>query len=374
MSYPNNIDNTPVLATDVNGAKLSTGDVVTGESNIRGIVIQNGLAKVDYRTPFVPGAETLAHYLSISDGSGGWTLAVSAQYGDWTYLGIGATVPYNSATVIKATRDEVEIAFVVTAFSLTSYGGGGVPYRSEIDEGLNYPISSSTSKKITATKYTKVIRMIRGEPGYYVGIHTMPRVGPSNEYIPSYNDVPDYGEWECGIGADLAVTWSSGMLTTEAYRHPDFGSEANWAAAEASYGNITDHAANMGIYDPDGTYQPLYWANAAVRATQHSQFPGRQSSDPYWSAGIPSGQNICRVMALRYPMLVQTSNNVGQLGVTRVLYWREKHTTYGTPYRFQGWIGAFSYSADSSNSYANEPTTTLRTQCASLAGGLSWPE
>ncbi|HRK46453.1 MAG TPA: hypothetical protein PK324_12560 [Nocardioides sp.] len=365
--------------TGAGGVELSAGQVVTGEANIRAIVISNGEIKVTHGTPSIPGAETLAHYLWAVDESGAYTRVMSAQYGDWTYPVVGATVPYNRATVRQATQDAIEVAFQVDAYSLSSaFGGLGVRRRDDANEALDYPINSSTAKSDTVVAFVKTIRVERGVPGYFVGYSFYPDILPGNSHVPSYNDVPDYGEIEIGPGSDVAVAFSmvAGSLIATA-RHPAFGSDARWAAAEAAVGNIADHAANMGIYDPDGTYQPTYWANATVRATQHALFPYRPTTGPWAVAAINASPSIpyCVYMVLRYPMLVQSAQvSDGSNGYLRILYYRKKHATNGHPFRFPVFIGVTPHVADPSSGYANEPSPGLQSTIAAAASGVDWPE
>lgn len=379
MSYPANIARrAPVRVTGIGGIVLSAGTTVTTEANIRAIVISTGTVKVTHETPSIPGSETLAHYLWGLGSDGEWARVVSSQYGDWTYLSVGAGVPYDRAVVRESSPDAVEVAFQVDAFSVASaFGGLGLRRRDDANEGLDYPISSSTAKTDSVFAFTKTIRVERGFDGYFVGYSFYPDVLPGEGHVPSYNDVPDYGEIEIGPGYLSAVSFSmvAGSLVATA-RHPAWGADARWAAADAQAGGtITGRPFGTGIYDPDGTYQPTYFALSQVRALQHATFPARPTTGPYVAAAINASVPFVVHMHLRYPMYVLGSQyDPAQSGVLRVLYYRQKRSSSGQFYRLPIFIGALPYTADSSSSYANEPTAALQTSIARLASNLSWPE
>lgn len=350
-------------AFGANGVRYSAGDVVTG-ADLRELYLSNGFVKVAYDVPSNPAEQTLAHFLYLDDGAGGWSRAVGAQYGDWSYYLITGTVPFDRATVIESSDDAVEIEFQVDAYAV----GAGVYERRE-DGSLVYPASSPTPRQFSTVVLTKPIRVQRDEVGYYVGWHSHPRVGPGDRYIPAHNHYTDYGERELGF-PNNAVAFSSASVTT---RHPAFGQTAAWTAVEASLGVLANHAAWMGVCDPTGAVSPTYYADPLYIAAQPAGFPATQSAGPYWVAGIDNAIDVARVICLREPLEIGVWQFGSQSGIVVLHFTNEMHSPAGIPFRHQAWIGAVAHTPDRSAGYANEPTTALRNRMAAIAGSLNWP-
>lgn len=324
---------------------------MTGAS-VRDVVIQNGLVKVTYEVK-TPDSEKGAHTLYRWDGSA-YTRATTTQYGDWSFFVVGFTVVADRAIVLEASSDLVEVAFEWTTFSI----GSGVPdYDST--PSLNYASGQSGAnyKKILSTKLTKVIKVMRGREGYFAAWHSTPRVGPSANLIPAYNNETAWGERELGTGGGNRVSFAS---TGNSCLHPDWGADSRGWIPLGFTG-----AANRPMW-PGIDDSQAYGASASL---QPAGFPADASSGPWWLADLHA-ENATTYPFCRYVILRQRLEcgfwqfGDGQYGATVVHFTNEASDDSGIPYRYMVFIGAFPYT---SPSLSAEPTTALKQRVAARA-------
>lgn len=365
-SFPFTIHHRGVTVTGTSGATLVTGQTVTG-SAVRDIVIANDLAKVNYvaRTPDVQRG---AHMLQLPNAAGTFVDAMEIDQADWSYYAITVGATADSATVIEATDDLVRVAFKWTAFSLTSYAGGGVPYRDDA-QGLNYAQGAVNPnwKVITSTVLTKTIAMNRTDPGYFVGWHSSPRVGPPNSLVSAAEDTT-YGERELGLGGGSAVAWSSSGNTA---RWPAWADDVDHKWTNAGLSGASNKIWWPGIKDP--TYAP--YNSAAWISTQPAGYPATQASGPFYVADLhydTTGKPFAKILASRIAREIG-GWKVGTYGGPVSHFNNEDHTGAGVPYEHQVFIGGAYWPANSANAFAAEPSTELRSAMAAIATGLDWP-
>lgn len=368
MSYPFNVVFTPgVTVTGTGDAALAQGDVITG-SAVRDIVITQGDSTRVVYTARTPDVQRGCHMLQLNI-NGTWTDTMEADMGDWSYYTITVGSTADRATVVYKSNDAVEVAFQWDAFDLSSYSGGGVPNRDgTVSAALNYPQSSATVKRITATKLIKTIRVQRGEPGYYVGWHSDPRVGPTGSQIAaSLNVDTAWGEREIGLGGGSAVGWSSGR--TAVARWPAWADDVDGRWTANGLGSTDNKIYWCGIGDP--TYSP--YNSAGWIAVQGSGYPNTQSTGPFYVADLHYSIPVAKVMVSRIARCIGFWK-VGTRGGAVSVFTNESHSPAGVAYRHQLFIGCKHYTADSSSAYANEPSASIQSWASGLAAGLAWPE
>ncbi len=347
------------------GAALRTGDVVTDGAELREIVLGNHLARVTYAARS-PDVQRGCHMLQVPIG-GAWTDAMEPDMADWSYYAVSVSVVADRATVVEASDEAVEVAFQWDSFDLTSFSGGGVIYR-DWNAAINYAQSQANPnwKKITSTKLVKTIRVQRGEPGYYVGWHSDPRIGPLGSQIPALNSETAWGERELGTGGGNAVAWaSSGNVA----RWPAWADDADGRWTAAGLGATANKIWWPGIRDP--AYAP--YTGAAWIATQPDGYPAVQAAGPYYVADLHYSIAAAKFIAMRDAFEIGCWK-VGTRGGTVLHFTNEIHGPHGAPYRHQAFIGGVPYVADSSNAYANEPTLALQNAIDQRVRALQWPK
>lgn len=350
----------PCTVTGPDGP-LQAGDEVTG-ADVRSVVVQNGLVKVTYEN-HIPGTTEAGAHTLYRWHNDQWNRVNSTQYGDWFYFAIGVAVTADRCIVVRADPDVVELAFVWDSFSLASYSGGGVVFR-DFDANVAYSELSSTPRRITSTKLTKTIKVVRGREGYFLGQHSWPMVAPEDAL--TFRNASDWGEREFGTGSGSYVVFSSAGFVG---RHPEWGADARWAAAEAAVGAISNRTCWLGIADP--SYAP--WNNATVIATQNSGFPNYQSIGPWWVADLPAAsvcpEPMCRYLAMVAPIETGSWQFGASAGGDLVAHFvNEYRDDLGTIHPYQVFFGAFPYTSASDITTeagrANEPTTALEQKVA----------
>jgi hypothetical protein len=355
----------PVRVTGPGGARLKRGDVLTG-ADVRTFVLSNGIARVTYEL-HVPGLTEAGACTLYRRESDAWWRVVGTQYGDWSYFGIGVAVTADRVIVVSANDEVAELALQWDAFDLSSFPGGGVILRDYGGNGC-FPQSSALPRRISSTKLTKAIRMERGAEGYFLGWHSNPLVGPEDAF--GQRNSTDWGEREFGTGFGCKVMFSSAGFSSH---HPEWGSDARWAAAEASVGGpIQNRAAWPGIADPSYSI----WSNPAVIATQNPGFPHLQTSGPWWVAEIP-GPTVTQIPVCRYLSLVAPIEvgvwqfDPAQDGALVAHFCNEHRDARNVPYPYQVFFGAFPYT---SPNLASEPLPSLSAEVARHVSRIVWPD
>jgi hypothetical protein len=308
-----------------------------------------------------------AHMLQL-DVDGTWTDTMEVDMGDWSYFGITVGVAADRATVIESNDDRVRVAFQWDAFDLSSFSGGGVSYRDNA-QGLNYAQGAVNPnwKRIASVVLVKTIMVQRGEPGYYVGWHSTPYVGLPNALQGSADgESTDYGERELGLGGGTAVAWSSSGRIA---RWPAWADDVDgkWTA------NGLAATANKiwwpGIKDP--RYAP--YNTAGWIAVQGDGYPSMQSAGPYYVGDIHYSNGTAKFLASRIPREIGVWK-VGTRGGVVLHFSNEDHSPSGIPYQYQAFIGVVAYTADSSSTFANEPSEYIQDQIEALVEALEWPK
>lgn len=383
MSYPFNIVSERCQLTGLNGAALSAGTTLTlasdGEAALRAVTMENGRFKVTYEDLNPDDtAEECSHHPYLKVGSD-W-VRLSTAYGDWTFFCAPLGDPYDEMEVIEASPEVIEVAWRVNAHALN------VPHLSNVGVTMRDPdgnavyTSGGALKYHTVVKFTKLMRMERGQPGYFVGFHSSPTIGPSLKQLASgpgaaANNESDFAEREFGPGSGALYVFSSNTNTTPAHM-PTFIAKAAWDTAEAAMGDIPNHAWWSGIDDP--TYGSMANVNYAPTQPGTGTFPRQQLTGPWWVADIPNssmvgGPSLVRFLAMQMPLESNCNGFSSASYDTFAHFMNAWPADDGRPMKFQVFYGGLSYTADSSNSYANEPTAALRSQLDSLASGIAWP-
>ena len=337
-----------------NGTPLVTGDVLTG-ADVHDLIVDDGTT-VKVTTEEISGQKgacTLYRYIS-----GTATRAMSTSYGDRMYFQHSITDSPDSVTMLYVGPDRVVFEMEWTAYTLS-------PGAVLIDQsyGYGYVEGTSTIKRMGTVRLYKRVR-VEGE-GYFVGYRTSPFTGPHFKDLPgAYSNDNTWGEKEISCdGGNSAVCFSSNSITA---RHPGWGAGAAWTpeVVTAVGGN---RVAWMGIDDPN--YDP--WTDSptvGVIATQAAGFPNTQSSGTCWVASIHEDGDMVRYMV---PIIRGEIGSWQESAVARgTTVFHFMHDT-GDPY--QVYLGAFGYTADTSSSFANEPTTALRTTMATKAAAIGFP-
>lgn len=352
MSYPYNIRALPRLTAVANGVTLATGDVLTG-SDVHDLIVDDGVKKVTTEEiSGQKGACTLYRYI---DGTA--TRSMSTSYGDRMYFQHSITDSPDSVTMLYVNADVIVFEMQWSSYTLS-------PGAVLIDQsyGYGYVEGTSTIKRMSTVRLYKRVRVESGSDGYFVGYRTSPFTGPHFKDLPgAYSNDNTWGEKEISCdGGDSAVAFSSNGITA---RHPAWGAGAAWTAPViAAVGG--NRVAWMGIDDPN--YAP--WTDVDVIATQAAGFPNTQSSGRCWVASIHEDGNLVRYMV---PIIR------GEIGS-----WQESavargttvfHFMHDTGHPYQVFLGAFGYTADTSSSFANEPTSDLRSTMATKAAAVSFP-
>lgn len=367
-----------VTVTGTDGVALSAGTIlrksVDGEDALRALVFQNGLFKVTYED--LGGEPCVLHVYMKRDGA--WVHIVDNTYGDNVFVLAPLAVAWDEIEIIEASGDAVEIAFRMNehALNVPYLGSFGITNRDQ-DNNANYQ-SNGVVKAWTVCKATYLVRMERGLAGYFRSIHTEPRIAPAMKLLTGpgaiRNNESDYGERELWIGFGSAVAWSSNPEAGVA-RFPAWGDKAEWDAAELIIGDIPNHTFWHGI--DDATYGAM--ANAAYAQTQNnpSGFPRQQLTGPWYFADIAADSivaNVCRYNVQQMPLESGTWQFGSQRGTSSNHFSHSWPDEAGLPMRFQTFFGAFSYAADTSDGYANEPRDAVRAEVSRLVGALVWPQ
>lgn len=363
MSHPFNIGRNAVPQVTCNGSAMALGESVTSSSDVHAVTIDNGIIQLTTETTTPDdGQRGACHlYRSVNNTP---TRAVEAAYGDYTYFNSSIS---SHPTRVKVTKKDGGAAEIVMQWDGYSLGVGAPLFDQAYSYG--YIESTGTIKRITSCTLSKVVRVNAGEEGYYVGYHTSPYTGPWTKDLPGVlTHDNSWGERELGDGGGDAVCFSSAGFTS---RHPGWGQTAGWTAGVVTaVGN--NRVAWCGIDDP--TYAP--WNDADVMATQHAGFPNTQNTGPWWVAGIHETYPFCRFVVLPERQEIgiwqQAADQRGKIVNHFTLPLQD---LAGSLRRFQFFLGATPYTADSSSSFANEPTTALRTLIADKATSIynGWP-
>lgn len=383
----------PVTVTGASGP-LTAGDVIAG-ADVRGIVLDNGMAQVTYEILDQYGAsppvrELGSHMLWRRTGSGQpYARALSTAYGDWTYIAAPFSTGAVEAHVLTATDDVAEVAFVFDhhldytgtqdsfGFTPVWWGGPGactpangcgcflagcgVAERDFGGDGIRvapYCDEPTCLRWIRHVTFVKTVRLERCAEGYFVGYHSDPPLNPKNGAAGNHEN--SYGERELGTGGWNAVTWSS---AGNIFRHP----------GQAQHGYL-------GIDDP--TYLPSY-------PGQYQGFPAEQATGPWWVADIPYFNRADEMPFVRYVVLehrLETgvwSFGAQQLGSTVVHFMNAETEADGQPTRYQAFVGAMPHIAQEqacaitglSGLWRCFPSEPLASTTAAIEARLplSWP-
>jgi hypothetical protein len=372
--------------TGLAGVALATDDIVTGETALRAIKMENGLVRVSNERP--NGAEFPACHLFVNAGhtadghEDAWTRCFSEQYGDWSYFVSSFAATCNRAVVIEATDDAVEVSFEWSAHSLGSPGlvernpSGTVNY---YNNAVESPFSQSTSHYITEVYLRKVVRIQRGVQGYWLAWRSYPDFTPTiTAHSQGLNNDKDHtGEREFGTGGGTRVAWSS---TGKVAYFPAWRSQRDWSAVTAAIPSFDNFAWWPGIDDPPYAN----WDHATVIAMQPAGFPAHQTTGPWYIAGL-TADGVVHVLVQKNPQEAGVWCYAGQNGniVNHLTNpWIEAD---GQRTRFPVFIGADHYAADSTAvakagytgnvAYGNEPSTTAQATATALVNAAveAWP-
>lgn len=347
--------------TGTGGVTLPAGTVVTGAA-LRDIVMWGERTRVTYRAR-TPDVQRGCHMLEVLAG-GEWIEAMEADQADWSYFVVSLTSLYDRATVVEASDDAVEVAWQYNAHSFTNTP---IPYR-DWNNGINYSQGAVNPnfKTITSTKLIKTIRVQRGEPGYYVGYHSDPRVGPHGSQIPAQNNETAWGERELGLSGGSAAAWAS---TGRIARWPAWADDVDGRWTAAGLQATANKVWWPGI--DDATYAP--YNSSAWISTQQAGFPAEQATGPFYVCDIHYSKPVAKILAMRQRFEVG-GWKVGTYGGIVLHHTNEAHAPTGVPYRHQAFIGGVHYAPDSSSAFANEPRAGIVRTMDELAAGLRWPE
>ncbi len=377
----------PVRLYGLDGVVHQTGDVITGEAALRALVITNGLVDVSYeRGVYEPNPAYLgdpaAHHLFLNaTATTPRRRAFYWEHGDWPGMGVGFATTAAKATVIHANDGAVEVAFswpdhrLDTAY-LTRRGISILApdtyeplYRRSALDLPNFDPDQHLAL-FRSIHVVKVVRVERGLPGYYVGWHTDPRLGPPMSRLEigsPLNNTTDQGEREIGTGLGVGVAWSSNPAAGVAH-FPEWGQRPVWAEAEAQIGQgIAWRHWWAGIDDSLVVPEP------AMR-TQAPGFPNEQHVGPWYVADIPTWaglSGVARVVAMQRPQMAAVyqfyPTSSGANVINTVNEWPGPD---GRPLKFQVFIGVLAH--DVVDRLA-EPTPTLRQEVDQLVRSLDWP-
>jgi hypothetical protein len=314
--------NDPPTITGTDGAALTVGQVITGDA-VRDVVLANSKIKVTYDDPET--GQNGSHQLHVLVG-GTWVPALDAGYRDYFYFVQTVSQVATSVTVLRADADAVEAIWEWPAHDITAAN------LDQINEAgqLIYPQSSANSRKHTTVNLRKRIRVERGAEGYFVGISSSPRVSPGESTEEAFEEEGNFGEQEIGLGPGSAVTRSSAGVTA---RHPAAGAHVDLDIDE-------------------------------------------QEEGPYWFLSIPADQEafpFCRYCVLVTDIVSRSYQfNAPDRGVAVARQVFRVHAEQAHSH-YQVYIAAFRYEADSSSSFANEPTPSVISEVESRAATLEWP-
>lgn len=386
MSYPFNIRTIArVQATGLNGALLSTGDIITGESNLRAISVTNGLVKVTYERPDALLSEYPAcHLYLLRDGE--WLRCVTEQYGDWSFFVNPISATCDRAVVVEATDEAVEISFEWTAHDLDT-GYLSTPGLNERNPSgaLNYFDGSPTPHRITESYTRKVVRIQRGIRGYWLAWRSKPEMTPEiTAHSQGLNNDKDHaGEREFGTGNGSAVAWAS---TGKIAYFPAWRSQRDWSAVTTALPTFDNFAWWPGIDDPP--YSP--WSHATVIAMQPAGYPAHQTTGPWYIADIPvsnygGNANICRYLVMKNPHESGSWCYAGQSGTVLTHLANNWIESDGRRTRFSCFLGAEYHVPDATAvaksgytgnvDFGNEPSATIQATIAARVATVvgAWP-
>jgi hypothetical protein len=345
------------------------GTVVTATAEKRSIILSNETTKATCELGSDTSQQGTIH-LYVKE-AGVWVRALNQQYGNWGYFYTSIARVCDEIEVVENSESAVEIVMRWNTFAL----GANVPLR-DYTGALNYAQGQSNPNWKTFSSLTQLTLSVRIEDKYqgvFLGWHSIPRLGPDGYGFKidpnAYNGLTDYGERELGTGSESSVIWSSGNHVS---RFPAWALDPKWTTAEGILGAIPNHTAWVGIDDPD-IYAPFN--TAAYIATQDAGFPKSQTSGPYWAADIRTSTNTIRYLAMRKKteVGVWSFSPFSQAGTLVSHFNNEWPMANGNVYRFQIFLGAFVYSVDSSNSYANEPSAGLKIAVMNRINTIVWP-
>jgi len=322
----------PVAARAGAATSLSKGDVITSP---RDLVIENGLVRVTYEpmwdNPKTDGQDEPAAHMLYRWNGAEYRRALSSLYGDWTFYAGPFQSGAETATVLTATDEVVEVAFewphhrldLPGPYNGCYHSACGVIERDHEGAPIYRQDGSGDFVVIDEVRFVKTIRVERCGEGYFVGYHSDPRLSPKNGVDGNHEN--SMGEREIGTGGGNAVTFSSAGVVV---RNPEAG-----------------HHMWMGIDDPNWypTYLPSYIAE------QPPGFPHIQTEGPWWVADLPGflppdDIPFARFIALEHRL----ETGVWQfapthLGSTVVHFVNDEIEADGRAGRYQVFIGAFPY-------------------------------
>lgn len=362
---------------------LATGDVITDVTDMRTAVVTNGLFKLDGQVASGQSHPT-AHIPYLRDTTdGSWMRIGHTSYGDWSFF-VVPTTEWDSMTVVEATGSAVEVAWRISAQALNvAYlGGNGITMRDPDGNPVYY--SNGVLKYHTTVAIEKRVRFEEGLPGYFMSWWSEPRIAPSLKQLSAIgvqpNNDTDFGEREFGPGHGAAVAFSSNSDAGSCHM-PGWINRSIWTTVEAGVGHAVSHHWWAGIDDANyGDY-----GHASYAQSQGDGFPRTQSTGPWWIADIPNFEGapaVCRYAVQQMP-IESGCWGFTTTGDTSCHFCHSWPDGNGVPMKWQVFYGAFAYAADATagpltgytgdQAYANEPTSALRAQVASLASSLSWP-
>jgi hypothetical protein len=318
---------------------LAAGSKITGPG-VRDIEIENGVVKLTYelmaqygQNP--PSRELGAHMLYGRAGDPSeWrqafmtTDAGEGVYGDWTFSSAPFSAGAVEAHVLTSNGDVVEVAFVLEHHLdapgfYTSLGyvphwcasppcacyleGCGIVERDSAGSPISLPphCGSACFRRIRVVTLSKIVRIERCAPGYFVGVHTDPPAEPADAHDSAY------GERELGTGWGNAVSWSS-------------------AGVDVHHPGQSQHAY-LGIDDPP-------YAGGA-----------EQTTGPWWVADLPYQNRPEEIPFIRYMVFEHRTEvgvwsfALGHTGATVAHFVNPELEPAGVAGRYQAFIGALPY-------------------------------
>jgi hypothetical protein len=324
----------PVSWTLVGGDPnvLLPGDVVT---NPRDLVLENGIVRLTYEAmwndPSTPVQDEAGAHMLYRWLDGEYRRALSSRYGDWTFFANPFQESAETATIISASEDVVEVAFewphhrldLPGPYNGCYHSACGVIERDHEGSAIYRSDGSGEFVVIDEVRFVKTVRIERCSEGYFVGYHSDPRLSPKNGLTGNHEN--SMGEREIGTGGGNAVTFSSAGVVV---RNPEAGQHAY-----------------VGIDDPP-----------------YASEPRLQPDGPWWVADLPGfappdDVPFARFIAMEHRLEVGVWQFAPtHLGSTVVHYVNDQVEADGRVGRYQVFIGAFPYV---SQDLAQEPTPAV---------------
>ncbi|KAB2901653.1 MAG: hypothetical protein F9K40_08370 [Kofleriaceae bacterium] len=262
----------------------------------RSIVIENGIVRVSYPQLASGNDQLGAHMLELMI-DGQWQRVLGNWYGDWTFFVAPLYESAHTAHVITETPDVVEVAFEFDhwldypgSYSTRGHvprwwdestqgpceestecrcylGGCGVPAIDWEGSAIFPHNYLDTPKYIRHVTFTKVIRVERCGPGYFVGYHSTPTL-TWGSWIDSDPYQSAAGEREHGLGWVSSVTFASSGVVV---RNPEAGAHTSLGIVEQPVGpwwfSSLPDAADYGLFIAEEHPMPSFvWQFAPTHA------------------------------------------------------------------------------------------------------------